>query len=86
MWPQADHLLKKHTVKELAVEMYKFVQGRVDASRKWGEHVEEMTFKELGLLPNRADPAVYSGMFQGHPVIIGRATDNFLCACQHEST
>jgi hypothetical protein len=66
--------------------MYKFVQGRVDASRKWGEHVEEVIFKELGLLPNRADPAVYSGIFQGHPLILGRATDDFLCACEHEAT
>jgi hypothetical protein len=60
--------------------MFNFVQGRVDASRKWGEHVEEVIFKELGLLPNRADPAVYSGIFDGHPVIL------FLCACEHESS
>jgi hypothetical protein len=51
--------------------MYKFVQGQVDASRKWGKHVEEVIFKELGLLPNRADPVVYSGIFQGHPIILG---------------
>jgi hypothetical protein len=31
--------------------MYKFVQGRVDASHKWGEHVEELIFDELGLCP-----------------------------------
>jgi hypothetical protein len=85
-WPNVQSLLQRHSVDELAVEMYKFVQGRVDASRKWGEHVEEVIFKELGLLPNRADPAVYSGIFQGHPIILGRATDDFLCACEHEST
>jgi hypothetical protein len=45
-----------------------------------------MDFNELGLLPNCANPAVYSGIFQGHPVILGRATDNFLCACQHKAT
>jgi hypothetical protein len=39
--------------------------------QKWGEHVEEVIFKEIGLLPNRADPAVYSGIFQGHPIIFG---------------
>jgi hypothetical protein len=54
MWPQVKQLLKTHTVDELAVEMYKFVQGDVDASCKWGEHVEEMIFQELGLLPNCA--------------------------------
>jgi hypothetical protein len=85
-WPQIELLLQKHSVNELAVEMYKFVQGRVDASRKWGEHVEEVIFKELGLLPNRADPAVYSGIFQGDQVILGRATDDFLCACASEAT
>jgi hypothetical protein len=56
--------------------MYKCVRGRVDASRKWGveashkwgEHVKEVIFKDLGLLP-----AVYSGIFQGHPIILGQA-------------
>ncbi len=77
---------RKTLCQGLADEIYKFVQGQVDASRKWGEHVEEVIFKELGLLPNRADPAVYSGIFQGHSVILGRATDDFLCACQNEVT
>jgi hypothetical protein len=85
-WPKVEALLTKHSVHELAVEMFKFVQGRVDASRKWGEHVEEVIFKELDLLPNRADPALYSGIYQGHPLILGRATDDFLCACEHEAT
>jgi hypothetical protein len=61
-WPQVEQLLKTHSVDELAVEMFKFVQGQVDASRKWGEHVEEMNFNKLGLLPNHADPGVYSGI------------------------
>jgi hypothetical protein len=43
-------------------------------------------FKELGLLPNRADHAVYSDIFQGEPIILGQATNDFLCACEHEST
>jgi hypothetical protein len=85
-WPKVSTLLDKHSVDKLAVEMYKFVQGRVDASRKWGEHVEQVIFNELGLLPNRADPAVYSGIFQGQPIILGRATDDFLCACANEAT
>jgi hypothetical protein len=52
--------------------MYKYVQGRVDAIRKWGEHVEEMIFNKLGLLPNQANPAVYSGIFKGPAVILGQ--------------
>jgi hypothetical protein len=47
---------------------------------------ESIIFKDLGLIPNRADPAVYSGIFQGNPVILGRATDDFLCACESEVT
>jgi hypothetical protein len=43
-------------------------------------------FKELGLLPNHAYPAVYSGIYQGHPIIPSHATDGLLCACEHEST
>jgi hypothetical protein len=59
-------------VDQQAVEMYKFVQGYVDTSHKWGgEHAEEMIFNKLGLLLNQADPAVYSDIFQGHPVILG---------------
>jgi hypothetical protein len=38
---------------------------------KWGENVEEVIFNELGLLSNDADPAVYSGIFQAHPLILG---------------
>jgi hypothetical protein len=85
-WPRVQNLLNKHSVEDLAVEMYKFVQGRVNASCKWGEHVEEVIFNDLGLLQNCADPAVYSGIFQGHPIILGRAMDDFLCACEHEAT
>lgn len=65
--------------------MFKFVQGCVDDSRKWGEHVVAVIFKELGLLPNCVSPAVYSGIFNGHLLILVRATDNFFCACEHES-
>jgi hypothetical protein len=52
MWPKVVDLLGTHYVDELAVEMFKFVQGRVDASRKWGEHVETVIFTDLGLLLN----------------------------------
>jgi hypothetical protein len=86
MWTKVSDLLQTHSVDELAVEMFKFVQGRVDASRKWGEHIEAVIFTDFGLLPNRADPAVYSGIFQGNAVILGQATDDFLCACEHETT
>jgi hypothetical protein len=85
-WQQIESLLNKHSVDKLAVKMFKFVQGRVDASRKWGEHAEEVIFKELGLLQNCADPAVYSGIFKGHPIILGRVMDDFLFACEHEAT
>jgi hypothetical protein len=51
-------------------------------SRKWGEHIEEVIFYELGLLLNLADPALYTGIFR-HPLILGRASDDFLCECDH---
>ncbi len=63
-----------------------FVQGRVDASCKWGELVESVIFDDLGLVPNCADPAVYTGFFNHKPVILGRATDDFLCICHDEAT
>ena len=85
-WPAIEELLKTHTIDDLAVEMFMFVQGRVDASRKWGELVESVIFDDLGLTPNRADPAVYTGFFNKKPVILGRATDDFLCICHDEAT
>jgi hypothetical protein len=59
-----------------------FVQGRTDASRKWGELIEEFIFNDLGLLANRADLCVYSGFYKGKPVILCRATDDFLLLCK----
>jgi hypothetical protein len=50
-WPQVQSLLKKHSVNDLAIEMYKFVQGRVDASRKWGKMLKKSSSKNLGLYP-----------------------------------
>jgi hypothetical protein len=49
-------------VEDLAVEMYMFVQGRVDASLMWAIEVEDFISNELKLLANRADPCVYSGI------------------------
>ena len=37
-WPDIQALLdKNYTPEQFAVEMFMFVQGRTDASRKWGE-------------------------------------------------
>jgi hypothetical protein len=66
--------------------MFMFVQGRVDASRKWGELVESVIFDDLGLIPNSADPAVYTGFFNHKPIILGHATADFLCICHDEAT
>jgi hypothetical protein len=64
-----------------------FVQGRVDASLMWAIEVEDFLSNELKLIAkNRADPCVYSGIVNGHPVILGRATDDFLCACESVET
>ncbi len=45
--------------KDLAVEMFAHVQGRKDASREWGKHIDEMIFHELKLTSNRADQCSY---------------------------
>jgi hypothetical protein len=79
-------LNKGYKSDRFAVEMFMFVQGRTDASRKWGELVEAFIFKELGLLANRADPCTYSGLYKQHPVILCRATDDFLLICRHKET
>jgi hypothetical protein len=45
-WPPIQALLdKNHCLEQFAVEMFMFVQGRTDASQKWGELVEEFFFK-----------------------------------------
>jgi hypothetical protein len=73
---------KNYHPEQFAIEMFMFVQGRTDASRKWGEMVKDFVFKELGLVANnRADPCTYSGIYKGHPVILCCATDDFLLFC-----
>jgi hypothetical protein len=62
------------------------VQGCVDASLMWAIKVEEFLSLTLKLVVNCADPCVYSGIVDGEPVILGRATDDFLCACEKQST
>ena len=53
--------LAKQSWKSLGVEMFAHVQGRKDASREWGEHVEKVLCGgQLGLIKNRADQCIYS--------------------------
>jgi hypothetical protein len=63
-----------------------FVQGRVDASLMWAIEVEDFIANDVKLTVNRADPCVYSGIVDGNPVILGRATNDFLCACESKTT
>ena len=86
-WPEIQTLLdQNYRPEQFAVEMFMFVQGRTDASRKWGEMVEEFIFTDIGLLANRADPCTYSGIYNKKPVILCRATDDFLLFCRNKST
>ena len=65
---------------EFAMLMRKYVQGRVDASLKWKEAVDEVLLGILKLTLNPADSCIYSGVVSGDPVVLGRATDHFLLA------
>ena len=86
-WPDIQALLDQHhRPKQFAVEMFMFVQGRTDTSRKWGKLVEESIFSDLTLLANRADPCTYSGIYENQPVILCCATDDFLLFCHDKST
>ena len=86
-WPEIQALIDQgYNTAQFAVEMFMFVQGRVDASRQWGELVDDFIDRKLQLTPNRADPCTYSGIFQGRPVIICRATDDFLVFCESPAT
>ena len=60
--------------------MCKYVQGRVDASLKWKEAIDEVLIGILGLTVNCADSSINSGIVEGNPVILGHATDDFLIA------
>jgi hypothetical protein len=85
-WPKVKDLLEKHSVGELTVEIFMFVQDRVDASLMWAIEVKDFIANDLKLIVNRADPCAYSGIVDGNPVIIGRAADDFLCACELQTT
>jgi hypothetical protein len=66
--------------------MFMFVQGCMDASCKWSELIESFIFNVLGLVPNRADPCSYLGIYNNQPVILCRVTDDFLLICKDKST
>jgi hypothetical protein len=85
-WIRVKELLQTNSIGDLAVEMFMSVQGRVDASLMWAIEVEDFISNDLHLLANRADPCVYSGTVNNEPVILGRATDDFLCACKSLAT
>jgi hypothetical protein len=75
-WGYVIELLKKHHVEAVAVPLNSFVQGRVNASLKWQEHVEPVIFNNLTFLPNRANPSVYCGILNNAHVVLCRATDD----------
>ncbi len=60
--------------------MFAHVQGRKDASREWGQHIDEVIFDELKLIPNCADHCIYHGIVKNSLVMIARATDDLLIA------
>ena len=68
----------KYPWKTLGVEMFAHVQGRKDASREWGEHIDKVICGELGLVKNRSDQCIYQGIINTHHVIMARATDDII--------
>jgi hypothetical protein len=81
LWKQVDEKAKTQPAHLLALEMFKMVEGCVDASRKWQELIEKILMHEdhgLCLISNQADPYFYTGMIDGSPVLISQATDYFL--------
>jgi hypothetical protein len=85
-WPKIQALLdKKHRPEQFAVEMFMFVQGRANASCKWGELIDKFVCDNLGLIANRAEPCTYSGIYRGQPVILCQATNDFLFFCHNKT-
>ena len=81
LWRQVDKKAQTQPAHLLALEMFKMVQGRVDASRKWQELIEKILMHpahSLCLKSNRADPCFYSGTIDGCPVLLSRATADLL--------
>ena len=72
--------LNKQPWKDLEVEMFSHVQGRKDASREWGKHIDNVICAQLlGLTKNRADQqCVYQGTINNYHVIMDQATDDIL--------
>jgi hypothetical protein len=73
LWTQVDAKAKQQPAHLLAIEMFKMVQGRVDASRKWQELIGTILLQAkhgLGLVSNRADPCFYSGTINGSHLLV----------------
>jgi hypothetical protein len=47
--------------------------------------VEDFLFNKIGLIANQADPCTYSGIYKGKPVILCRATNDFLLFCEDQA-
>jgi hypothetical protein len=81
MEAKVDAKAKKQPAHLLAIEMFKMVQGHIDASCKWQELIEKVLMHQdhgLCLQSNRADPCFYTGMIDSSPVVISRATNDLL--------
>jgi hypothetical protein len=85
-WPVIEALIQQgYHPEQFAVEMFMFVQGQTDASRKWGEMVEDFLFNKIGQIANQANLCTYSGIYKGKPVILCQATDDFLLFCEDQA-
>lgn len=65
----------------LAFEMFKMVQGQVDASRKRKELIEQSLIHKthgLCLVSNHAESCIYTEVIDGLPILISRAADDHL--------
>ena len=62
--------------RNLAVEMYSYVQGRTDASKAW-DVLARKILASVNIHPTRGDPSLFSGRILDSPVLLMKATDDF---------
>jgi hypothetical protein len=62
------------------------IQGHPESPRLWMTLINGILVNDLSLTPTSHEPCLYSGTFNGHPVLVLRQVDDFAVGCETEDT
>jgi hypothetical protein len=79
-WKQVNALVQQQPARMLALEMFKMVQGRVDASCRWQELIEKILMhSDHGLCLKSLAPLLVPLFFSVAPPMISSSVSETIC-------